>query len=50
MTNRIAVNRDTAMATIMEQIKDLDDIQLSMVADYIKGLKAAEKFLGQGWR
>lgn len=42
---KIAVNREISMSTILNQLPDLDDKQLTMVADYIRGLKAADIFL-----
>ena len=45
---RAAVNREVTAAEIIGQLSDLNNTQLIMVADYIKGLKAAEKYLGQG--
>lgn len=44
---RIAVNREISMTTILNQLPDLDDKQLGMVADYIRGLKAADNFLNR---
>lgn len=44
---RVAVNREISMTTIINQLPDLDDIQLEMTADYIRGLKAAEHFLNR---
>lgn len=44
---RVAVNREISMSTIINQLPDLDDKKLEMVADYIRGLKAAEIFLGR---
>lgn len=43
----IAVNREVSMTTILSQLPDLDDRQLEMTADYIRGLKAAEAFLSK---
>lgn len=44
---KVAVNREISMSTIINQLPDLDDRQLSMVADYIRGLKAADIFLNR---
>lgn len=44
---RIAVNREISMSTILNQLPDLTDQQLVMVADYIRGLKAAGIFLAR---
>ena len=50
MSNRVkgvtaAVNRETSMEQILQQLAELSDQQLGMVSDYIKGLRAAERFL-----
>lgn len=50
MSNRhkgvaIAINREITMTTIINQLPDLDDRQLDMVSDYIRGLKAARNYL-----
>lgn len=45
---KIAINREVSMTTIVNQLPDLSDQQLSMVADYIWGLKAADIFLSRG--
>lgn len=42
---RAVVNREISMSTILNQLPDLEDHQLTMVADYIRGLKAADMFL-----
>lgn len=44
---RIAVNRETSVDSIAHQLTDLTDRQLDMVADYIRGLKAADKFISR---
>lgn len=41
---RFAINREISMVTILNQLPDLDDQQLEMTADYIRGLKTAEIF------
>lgn len=43
----IAVNREISMTTVLNQLPDLDDRQVEMVADYIWGLKAADVFLNR---
>lgn len=43
----IAVNREISMTTVLNQLPDLDDRQVEMVADYIRGLKAADAFLNK---
>lgn len=45
---KIAINREISMTTIFNQLPDLTDQQLAMVADYIRGLKAADIFLSRG--
>ena len=42
---KIAINREVTMETILSQLAELEDRQLVMVSDYIRGLKAAEKIL-----
>ena len=44
---KIAVNREASVQAITNQLADLSDRQLDMVADYIRGLKAANKFLNR---
>lgn len=44
---KIAVNREISISTILNQLPDLSDQQLGMVADYIRGLKAADIFLNR---
>lgn len=41
---RIAVNREISMSTIINQLPDMEDRELEMTSDYIKGLKLARKF------
>ena len=41
---KVAVNREISMSTIINQLPDLDDKELEMAADFIKGLKLARKF------
>lgn len=43
-----AVNRETSMETLQAQLAELNDLQLEMVTDYVRGLKAAEVFLSRG--
>jgi hypothetical protein len=43
-----AVNRETTMEALQAQLADLNDLQLEMVTDYVRGLKAAEVFLSRG--
>ena len=43
----IAVNREISMTTVLNQLPDLDDRQVEMVADFIRGLKAADSFLNR---
>ena len=43
----IAVNREIAITTVLNQLPDLDDRQVEMVAEYIWGLKTAEYYLGR---
>lgn len=45
---RIAINREISMTTILNQLPDLNDRQLAMTADYIRGLRAADIFLSRG--
>lgn len=40
-------NTEVAMTAIVNQLPDLDPVELQMVADYIKGLKAARIFLSR---
>lgn len=52
MSNRVkgartAVNREISMSTIINQLPDLSDRELVMVADYIRGLRAADIFLSR---
>lgn len=44
---RPAINREVALTTIIHQLSDLDNRQLAMVADYIRGLQAADIFLSR---
>ena len=44
---RIAVNREVDMETVISQLQELSGQQMSMVSDYIRGLKAAETFLNR---
>lgn len=44
---KIAINREVSMTTIINQLPDLTDQQLAMLADYIWGLKTAECFLNR---
>lgn len=44
---RIAVNREVALESLITQMMELDNQQLSMVSDYIWGLKAADNFLSR---
>lgn len=37
---RIAVNREAALESLIAQLAELDNQQLSLVSDYIWGLKA----------
>lgn len=41
---RVAVNREISMSTIMNQLPDMEDRELEMTADFIRGLKMARKF------
>lgn len=41
---RIAINREITMSTILNQLPDLEDKELEMTADFIKGLKLARNF------
>ena len=41
---RIAVNREISMSTIINQLPDMEDRELEMTADFIRGLKLARKF------
>ena len=41
---RIAVNREISMRTIINQLPGMEDRELEMTSDYIKGLKLARKF------
>ena len=43
----IAVNREISMTTVLNQLPDLDDKQLQMVAEYVWGLKTAEYYLSR---
>ena len=43
----IAVNREISMITVLNQLPDLDDKQLEMVAEYIWGIKTAEFYLSR---
>lgn len=43
----IAVNREISMTTVLNQLPDLDDRQVEMVAEYIWGLKTAEHYLSK---
>lgn len=38
---RIAVNREISMSVIVNQLPDLEDRELEMTADFIRGLKLA---------
>jgi len=38
---KVAVNREITMATIFNQVPDLEDRELEMTADFIRGLKLA---------
>ena len=44
---RIAINREAALESLIAQLAELDNQQLSMVSDYIWGLKAADNFLSR---
>lgn len=44
---KVAVNREISMSAILSQLPELDDRQMEMVAEYIRGLKAADIFLGK---
>lgn len=44
---KAAVNREASVEAISHQLADLTDRQLVMVADYIRGLKAADSFLSR---
>ena len=44
---KIAVNREVALEGLISQLMELDNQQLSMVSDYIWGLKAADIFLSR---
>jgi hypothetical protein len=50
MSPRIAINREEEIDAIVRDLKELDNRQLPMVSDYIRGLKAAKKYLDMGWR
>lgn len=41
------MDNEIIMATIINQLPDLTGQQLGMVADYIRGLKAADIFLNR---
>lgn len=41
---KAAVNREISMSTIINQLPDLDDKELEMTADFVRGLKLARKF------
>ena len=43
----IAVNREVTMENILGQLAELEDRQLIMVDDYIRGLRAADRFLNR---
>lgn len=43
----IAVNREISMTTVLNQLPDLDDRQVELVAEYIWGLKTADAFLNK---
>ena len=43
----VAVNREASVEAISQQLADLTDRQLVMVADYIRGLKASDHFLSR---
>ena len=43
----VAVNREISLETIRKQLEELEDHQLTMVADYIRGLRAAADFLNR---
>lgn len=43
----IAVNREISMTYIAHQLPELNERQVEMVADYIRGLRAAEVFLNK---
>ena len=43
----VAVNREISMATIINQLPDLDDRQLEQVADFIWGVKTAQAYLNK---
>lgn len=40
---RVAINRENSLEAIMHQLSGLDNRQLVMVSDYIRGLKASDK-------
>ena len=42
---RVAINRDTTMASILGQQEQMDNRQLEKVDDYVRGLWAADRFL-----
>lgn len=42
------MDKEILLTTIINQLPDMDGRELSMVADYIKGLKAARNFLSRG--
>ena len=44
---KVCVTREITISTIINQLPDLDDRQLTMVVDYIRGLKAADIFLSR---
>ena len=44
---RIAVNREAALESLISQLAELDNQQLSLVSDYIWGLTAANNFLSR---
>lgn len=41
---KVEVNREVSFETILNQLPELNDKQLQMTADYIHGLRAADKF------
>lgn len=42
-----AINREVSMSTILNQLPELNERQLMMVGDYIRGLTAADRFLSR---
>lgn len=41
------INREQILKEVLDQLAELDGGQLKMVKDYVRGLKAAERFLNR---